>query len=127
MRAFSTDFGLSKHFDSGEVQHDAVGTPYTVAPEVIKGNYDEKCDLWAIGVLAFMLLSGDTPFGGCGLTDEPLTQLKDNILNCRYAFEPEYIWAKVSPEARDFVALEPTTPGSFARPAARLLGRKAAR
>ena len=43
------DFGLSKHFKSGEVQREAVGTPYTVAPEVIRGIYDERCDVWAIG------------------------------------------------------------------------------
>ena len=43
------DFGLSKHFTFGEVQHEAVGTPYTVAPEVIRGSYDERCDVWAIG------------------------------------------------------------------------------
>ena len=41
------DFGLSKHFVRGEVQHETVGTPYTVAPEVILGKgYDEKCDVW---------------------------------------------------------------------------------
>ena len=45
------DFGLSKHFSFGEVQHEAVGTPYTVAPEVIRGSYDERCDVWAIGEL----------------------------------------------------------------------------
>lgn len=43
------DFGLSKHFTFGEVHHEAVGTPYTVAPEVIKGTYDERCDVWAVG------------------------------------------------------------------------------
>lgn len=38
------DFGLSKHFQFvGEEHHDAVGTPYSVAPEVIKGTYDERC------------------------------------------------------------------------------------
>ena len=60
----SIDFGLSKHYVPGDVQHDAVGTPYTCSPEVIAGNYDSKCDMWAIGVLSFMLLCGDTPFGG---------------------------------------------------------------
>ena len=53
------DFGLSKHFKIGEVQREAVGTPYTVAPEVIRGAYDERCDLWAIGVITYLLLSGD--------------------------------------------------------------------
>lgn len=40
----------------GEVQHERVGTPYTVAPEVIKGSYDEKCDIWAIGMDSRLLL-----------------------------------------------------------------------
>lgn len=31
------DFGLSKHFKLGECHHELVGTPYTVAPEIIKG------------------------------------------------------------------------------------------
>ena len=43
------DFGLSKHFQFGKVQREAVGTPYTVAPEVFWGNYDKRCDVWAIG------------------------------------------------------------------------------
>jgi len=86
----------------GEVQHETVGTPYTVAPEVIKGSYDEKCDLWAIGVLTFMLLCGETPFGGCG-GPESLLELRGNISAGRYAFEPKDIWATVSAPARDFV------------------------
>ena len=47
--------GLSKHFKFGEVQHEAVGTPYTVAPEVIRGSYDERCDVWAIGKYCMLL------------------------------------------------------------------------
>lgn len=39
------DFGLSKHFEIGEVLCDKVGTPYSVSPEVIKGSYDEKSDM----------------------------------------------------------------------------------
>ena len=81
------DFGLSKHFRYGEVQHEAVGTPYTVAPEVIRGSYDERCDIWAIGVIAFLLLSGEPPFGGCG-GPEPLMTVRSNILQGAFAFEP---------------------------------------
>ena len=51
---YCIDFGLSKHFKFGEVQHEAVGTPYTVAPEVIRGSYDERCDVWAIGEYFFV-------------------------------------------------------------------------
>jgi len=96
------DFGLSKHFTRGETHHEAVGTPYTVAPEVIRGGYDEKCDVWAIGVITFLLLSGDPPFGGCG-GPEPLTMVRANILKGSFNFEPEDIWYNVSQQARDFI------------------------
>jgi calcium-dependent protein kinase len=96
------DFGLSKHFRYGEVQHEAVGTPYTVAPEVIRGSYDERCDIWAIGVISFLLLSGDPPFGGCG-GPEPLMTVRSNILRGEFAFEPADIWANVSSTARQFI------------------------
>jgi len=96
------DFGLSKHFKFGEVQHEAVGTPYTVAPEVIRGSYDERCDVWAIGVITYLLLSGESPFGGCG-GPESLMQVRDNILKCKFVFEPEDIWENVSQSAKDYI------------------------
>mmetsp|Transcript_57303 Transcript_57303/g.116658 ORF Transcript_57303/g.116658 Transcript_57303/m.116658 type:complete len:1133 (+) Transcript_57303:288-3686(+) len=96
------DFGLSKHFRYGEVQHEAVGTPYTVAPEVIRGQYDERCDIWAIGVIAFLLFSGDPPFGGCG-GPEPLMVLRQNILDGNFQFEPGDIWDLVSDLGKVFV------------------------
>jgi calcium-dependent protein kinase len=40
------DFGLSKHFEVGQKLYEKVGTPYTVAPEILKGRYDEKSDMW---------------------------------------------------------------------------------
>jgi len=96
------DFGLSKHFKFGEVQHEAVGTPYTVAPEVILGSYDERCDVWAIGVITYLLLSGESPFGGCG-GPESLMQVRDNIINCNYVFEPEDVWDSVSDSAKQYI------------------------
>ncbi|KAL7466570.1 hypothetical protein ACHAXS_006864, partial [Conticribra weissflogii] len=96
------DFGLSKHFQNGDIQFETVGTPYTVAPEVILGHgYDEKCDIWAIGVLAYLLLSGETPFGGA-CEGEDLTQVRENILSGEVRFDPE-IWGNVSDLAIDFI------------------------
>ena len=84
------DFGLSKHFTFGEVHSEAVGTPYTVAPEVIRGRYNERCDVWAIGVITYLLLSGEPPFGGCG-GPETMLQVRDNILRGSFKFEPKEI------------------------------------
>eukprot|EP00980_Cylindrotheca_fusiformis_P000367 scaffold91_cov127-Cylindrotheca_fusiformis.AAC.27 len=97
------DFGLSKHFRYGEVQHEAVGTPYTVAPEVIRGSYDERCDIWAIGVISFLLLSGEPPFGGCG-GPEPLMTVRSNILRGDFSFEPADVWGLVSEKAKEFIS-----------------------
>ena len=96
------DFGLSKHFNFGEILNDPVGTPYTVAPEVIRGSYDERCDVWAIGVITYLLLSGDPPFGGCG-GPEPLMMVRSNILRGSFKFEPKEIWANVSSLAKQFI------------------------
>eukprot|EP00551_Chaetoceros_affinis_P004182 CAMPEP_0203683498 /NCGR_PEP_ID=MMETSP0090-20130426/47553_1 /ASSEMBLY_ACC=CAM_ASM_001088 /TAXON_ID=426623 /ORGANISM="Chaetoceros affinis, Strain CCMP159" /LENGTH=968 /DNA_ID=CAMNT_0050552645 /DNA_START=1683 /DNA_END=4589 /DNA_ORIENTATION=- len=115
------DFGLSKHFQYGEVHHEAVGTPYTVAPEVIRGSYDERCDVWAIGVIAYLLLSGDPPFGGCG-GPESLFQVRSNILQGKFEFEPAEVWNNVSEDAKDFIRTMLVT-DPIGRPTAKICQR----
>mmetsp|Transcript_17482 Transcript_17482/g.29295 ORF Transcript_17482/g.29295 Transcript_17482/m.29295 type:complete len:685 (-) Transcript_17482:255-2309(-) len=63
------DFGLSKHITPGERLTQKVGSCYYTAPEVLNGNYDHKCDVWSLGVLCFMLLSGSPPFFGKTVDD----------------------------------------------------------
>lgn len=69
---------------------------------MIRGNYDERCDVWAIGVITYLLLSGEPPFGGCG-GPETLIQVRDNILRGAFEFEPADVWEDVSQEAKDFI------------------------
>ena len=59
------DFGTAKIFSGGNnKQKGIVGTSYYIAPEVIKNNYDESCDLWSIGVIMYLMLIGSPPFFG---------------------------------------------------------------
>ncbi|KAL1450723.1 hypothetical protein WDU94_003052 [Cyamophila willieti] len=56
------DFGLSKNIDASTLKS-KVGTPMFVAPEVLFGNhYDQKVDVWSLGVMLYFCLSGKYPF-----------------------------------------------------------------
>ena len=57
------DFGLSKVLETmDETMKGEVGTLYYMAPEVILGDYNEKCDVWSCGVILYIMLSGNPPF-----------------------------------------------------------------
>ncbi len=56
------DFGLSAKFAKNENFEELVGTVYTMAPEVFMGQYTQAADMWSIGVVAYVLLSGEKPF-----------------------------------------------------------------
>ena len=58
------DFGLSTLKNKTEKLHTILGTPYYMAPEVLKGEYNEKCDIWSIGAITYYLLTGSEPFKG---------------------------------------------------------------
>ena len=58
----ATDFGLSVFFKEGEVFRDIVGSAYYIAPEVLKRSYGPEADIWSVGVIVYILLSGVPPF-----------------------------------------------------------------
>ena len=61
------DFGMSIQTDSLSKLKSLAGTPYYLAPEVLKGNYTKACDVWSLGVFLFFLLTGQHPFKGDSL------------------------------------------------------------
>lgn len=59
------DFATATRFsEKNPFMHDSIGTPYYIAPEVLDGKYTHKCDIWSVGVIAFLMLSGNPPFFG---------------------------------------------------------------
>jgi calcium-dependent protein kinase len=56
------DFGLSKIKSNDQKLQEKVGTPYYMAPEVLESNYNEKADIWSLGVILYVLVSGYLPF-----------------------------------------------------------------
>eukprot|EP00607_Mallomonas_marina_P004898 CAMPEP_0182437126 /NCGR_PEP_ID=MMETSP1167-20130531/84830_1 /TAXON_ID=2988 /ORGANISM="Mallomonas Sp, Strain CCMP3275" /LENGTH=722 /DNA_ID=CAMNT_0024629925 /DNA_START=292 /DNA_END=2457 /DNA_ORIENTATION=+ len=91
------DFGLSKMFDPGEKIRQRVGSCYYTAPEVLNGAYDHRCDLWSLGVITYMLLSGCPPFVG---------KTPEEIHMSTLTHEPEFSerrFKHVSPVGIDFM------------------------
>ena len=82
-RAVVMDFGLAKHMDAGaEVQKltatgIVLGTPEFMSPEQVRGQpLDDRSDLYAVGVLAFELFTGELPFKGRTPQDQMIARLK---------------------------------------------------
>lgn len=93
------DFGLSRqHLHGMELPMSTiVGTPYYIAPEVLRKKYDRSCDLWSVGVIAYILLCGYPPFNGGNNHDTHRA-----VLRGEYRFHASD-WQDISVEARDFV------------------------
>ncbi|PAN16457.1 hypothetical protein PAHAL_3G062200 [Panicum hallii] len=91
------DFGLSVCFKPGDRFSEIVGSPYYMAPEVLKRNYGQEIDIWSAGVILYILLCGVPPFWAD--TDEGIAQaiIRSNL---DFSREP---WPKVSDNAKDLV------------------------
>jgi calcium-dependent protein kinase len=90
------DFGLSQIFINRRLST-KVGTAYYVSPEILKGDYTEKCDIWSAGVILYILLSGDPPFNG---PDD--SSIYSKIASLKYSF-PQNKWSNISIEAKDLI------------------------
>eukprot|EP00927_Polykrikos_kofoidii_P051369 TRINITY_DN45163_c0_g1_i1.p1 TRINITY_DN45163_c0_g1~~TRINITY_DN45163_c0_g1_i1.p1 ORF type:complete len:559 (-),score=122.72 TRINITY_DN45163_c0_g1_i1:80-1756(-) len=56
------DFGMASKFEDGQVFNELCGSPHYLAPELIGQKYNEKADVWALGVLLYLLVYGHYPY-----------------------------------------------------------------
>ncbi|KAK8708532.1 hypothetical protein V6N13_059570 [Hibiscus sabdariffa] len=92
------DFGLSLFLKPGDTLSAVVGSPYYVAPEVLKKHYGPEADVWSAGVIIYVLLSGVPPFWG-----ESEQEIFDEILKGELDFTTDP-WPSISESAKDLVS-----------------------
>jgi len=94
------DFGLSSRTVPGVKLKEFVGTSYYMSPQIVKQEpYTNKCDVWACGVICFLVLGGYAPFDG-----DDLGEICDKIEEGEIIFDDEPdIWDSVTDEAKAFI------------------------
>ncbi len=90
------DFGTAKIFSKNSKENKVIGSAYYIAPEVLQGKYNEKCDIWSCGVIMYILLSGKPPFNG---SDE---EIYDKIQLGKFDIKSDN-WMFVSQDAKDLI------------------------
>lgn len=93
------DFGFAKNMEVKAKMNTRAGTAYYISPEVLTGDYNESCDIWSIGVILYMMLSGYPPFDG-----ENDLQIIEAVKAGHFGF-PQPVWRSVSEDAKAFIRL----------------------
>ncbi|XP_058888327.1 kalirin isoform X3 [Acipenser ruthenus] len=92
------DFGDAIQITSQYYIHPLLGNPEFAAPELIQGSpVSLSTDIWSLGVLAYVMLSGVSPF-----LDESVEETCMNICRLDFSFPDDYFWG-VSHAAKDFI------------------------
>jgi serine/threonine protein kinase len=92
------DFGLSKTFGPNETCKEPFGTLCYVAPEILlQRSYDKSVDLWSVGVVLHLMLSGTLPFD----SEDDREIGRKTIYEEVTLSHP--IWASISDDAKDLV------------------------
>ena len=91
------DFGTATFLKKGKKLKNKVGSPYYIAPEVLKGNYGLECDVWYCGVILYILLVGYPPFDG-----KNTNEIFQNITKGYYKINGED-WDNVSDDAKNLL------------------------
>uniref|UniRef100_H2M4R1 Serine/threonine-protein kinase n=1 Tax=Oryzias latipes TaxID=8090 RepID=H2M4R1_ORYLA len=90
------DFGFARIIGEKSFRRSVVGTPAYLAPEVLRNKgYNRSLDMWSVGVIIYVSLSGTFPFN----EDE---DINDQIQNAAFMYPP-HPWKKVSQDAIDLI------------------------
>ncbi|XP_016382388.1 serine/threonine-protein kinase D1-like isoform X2 [Sinocyclocheilus rhinocerous] len=90
------DFGFARIIGEKSFRRSVVGTPAYLAPEVLRNKgYNRSLDMWSVGVIVYVSLSGTFPFN----EDE---DIHDQIQNAAFMYPPNP-WKTVTPEAIDLI------------------------
>jgi calcium/calmodulin-dependent protein kinase I len=93
------DFGFAKKVHEENSLTTQCGTPGYVAPEILEGTpYDQRADMWSVGVILYILLGGYPPF-----IESTQRDLFRKIRRGEYEFHEEY-WGTVSAEAKELIS-----------------------
>lgn len=91
------DFGLSEKIEKQKEKINSdIGVSMYSAPEVDKGHYNHKCDIWSMGIILYLTLCGQVPFKAS--TFKELTKEKGSSVKFK-----GYKWDRVSHNAKDFI------------------------
>jgi calcium-dependent protein kinase len=91
------DFRYCKQFETNLRISERVGSPYYMAPDVVIGIYDSKCDMWSLGAIMYYLLSGRPPF-----IDKCEAGILRSVLYTEVTYDGK-VWKKVSAGAKDLI------------------------
>jgi serine/threonine protein kinase len=92
------DFGLARELKVGESTRILFGTPEFIAPEVISFEpISFASDMWSVGVITYVLLSGLSPFMG-----DNDNETYSNITRAEYDFDDDS-FDRISDSAKDFI------------------------
>ena len=91
------DFGTAKMFERGHQENKYVGSSYYMAPEIMRRKYNEKCDIWSIGVILYILLTGRPPFDGND-DEEILDNVKKGVFD-----KHSYPYPLLSSQSKDLI------------------------
>ncbi|KAM9798287.1 serine/threonine-protein kinase D3-like [Neosynchiropus ocellatus] len=90
------DFGFARIIGEKSFRRSVVGTPAYLAPEVLRSKgYNRSLDMWSVGVIVYVSLSGTFPFN----EDE---DINDQIQNAAFMYPPN-TWREISPDATDLI------------------------